>query len=381
VNPSDAILKTFVKSEKLNLNLKPDPVPRVIQPRDPRYNVEVGRFLKPLEHKLYDAIDELFDAPTVFSSYNAFTQARLIKEKWDSFASPVCVGLDASRFDQHVSKQALQFEHRLYDLVFHNARLRKLLGWQLANRGVARASDGWFRYAKIGGRASGDMNTSMGNKLLMCLMSKSYIDSQPFRIEFVNNGDDCLMILETKDLNKLGGLSSWFRDFGFKLTLEEPVFEFEQVEFCQTKPVCANGSWRMVRNVRTALSKDVTVVNLGHRHDQYRSRLYDIGMCGLATCADIPVMGEFYRMLVRLGVPGAYSKWDYEQFDYYYVSSRNAKCAHDRPDDFGRYSFWLSTGILPDAQVAIESYFSESVWGADNRQIIESLLISELLTQ
>jgi len=155
VRPRDAILKTFVKAEKLNFDIKNDPAPRVIQPRDPRYNVEVGCFLRPLEHKLYSAIDKIFGSPTIMSAYNAFTQATHLKRKWDRFTQPVCVGLDASRFDQHVSIQALEFEHSVYNRIFKSKKLAMLLRMQLINRGIARARDGWFRYETKGSRMSG----------------------------------------------------------------------------------------------------------------------------------------------------------------------------------------------------------------------------------
>lgn len=370
VRPRDAFLKTFVKAEKLNFSVKNDPAPRVIQPRDPRYNVEVGCFLRPLEHKMYDAIDTVFKSPTIMSPYNAFTQARILRDCWDQFNDPVCVGLDASRFDQHVSVQALEFEHSVYDAIFKSSKLRWLLRMQLHNHGIARASDGFFRYEKRGSRMSGDMNTSMGNKILMCLMAKSYLDTLPFKCRFVNNGDDCLVFTERKNLESLESMERYFRDFGFNIVRETPVTEFEMVEFCQTKPVCCNSVWRMVRNVKTCLTKDVTCVNLGHNVEMYRRLLKDIGVSGLATAADVPVLGAFYRMLSRFGTDGGYlGKWDNE-FSYYYQSSRNAHCPASTPDAYGRYSFWISTGLSPDAQLEIEKYFDSSVWGGDNRQVI-----------
>jgi hypothetical protein len=374
VRPRDAFLKTFVKAEKHNFTLKPDPVPRVIQPRDPRYNVEVGCYLRPLEHKLYEAIDRLFKSPTIMSPYNAYTQATHLKAKWDQFTRPCCVGMDASRFDQHVSVEALEFEHSVYSRIFRSRKLKYLLNMQLHNRGVARAADGFFRYETVGSRMSGDMNTSMGNKLLMCLMSLAYLESLSIPYQYANNGDDCLIFTERKHLKRLRSMKEYFTDFGFDVVLEKPVFEFEQVEFCQTRPVCSNSIWRMVRNPKTCLTKDVTCVNLGHDIESYRHLLRDIGTCGSATCADIPVMGSFYRMLVRFGVAGNYSgKWDSE-YSYYHRSSLNAHAKFDSPDHYGRYSFWKMSGISPDAQLAIESYFDTSVWGADKRQFINQLL-------
>jgi hypothetical protein len=160
VCPRDAHLKTFIKAEKLNFAIKNDPAPRVIQPRSGEFNVEVGCYLRPIEHKVYDEIDKLFSSPTIFSKYNSKRQAELIRDKWDSFAKPACVGIDASRFDQHCSVQALEFEHDLYNSIYGSRKLKRLLKYQLNNHGIARGNDGWFRYFKRGSRMSGDMNTS-----------------------------------------------------------------------------------------------------------------------------------------------------------------------------------------------------------------------------
>ena len=59
VQRRDAYLNTFVKAEKINTTKKPDPAPRVIQPRNVRYNVEVGRYLRRFEHYLYRGTDEI----------------------------------------------------------------------------------------------------------------------------------------------------------------------------------------------------------------------------------------------------------------------------------------------------------------------------------
>jgi len=247
---------------------------------------------------------------------------------------------------------------------------------QLNNRGIARASDGWFRYDTVGSRMSGDMNTSMGNKLLMCLMAKSYIDSKKFDIEFINNGDDCLMMLDRKNLRGIDDLHEYFAAFGFNIVREEPVYTLEQIEFCQTKMVCASGTYRMVRKLRTCLTKDVTCVNLGHDVESYRKLLFDIGKCGKSIANDVPILGAFYRMLERFGVEGRYQgKWDTD-YSYYHMASRNTHTTSDTCDSYSRYSYWLQTGISPDEQEIFENYFDESVWGADKRQFIDLQLIN-----
>lgn len=373
IHPRDATVSTFVKAEKCNFSIKNDPAPRVIQPRHPRYNVELGRYLLPLEHKVYDAIDRLYKSPVIMSKYNAFEQAKILKDKWSKFKSPVCIGFDASRFDQHVSPEALRFEHAFYKMLFGNDKhLSMLLRWQIDNRGFARASDGHFRYSRSGSRMSGDMNTSLGNKFLMCLMAKSYVDAHCFDIEFVNNGDDCLLLLDKSNVTRLLDVPTYFRPFGFKIVTEPPVYEFEHIEFCQCRPLLSNGLYRMVRNVKTCLVKDVTALAVGHDVVQYRAWISDVAACGLAFCADVPVLGSFYRMLQRFGQPGNYNGKD-ALFSAYRTLSKNAHSTHTAPDTCGRYSFWLQTGINPDAQEQLENYFDAGVWGGDKRQFINNL--------
>lgn len=375
VCPRDSHLKTFVKAEKINFTVKPDPAPRVIQPRGGEFNVEVGRYLRKIEHKIYDEIDSLYQSPTIFSKYNSQQQAALLRDKWDSFQSPVCVGIDASRFDQHCSVEALQFEHSLYDMIYNSKELRTLLSWQLTNHGHAKASDGSVRYFKKGSRMSGDMNTSMGNKLLMCLMALYYIKRKPFKIAFVNNGDDCLLILEKSNLRFLGDLESKFSDFGYKMVRETPVYEFEQIEFCQTKPLKTVNGWIMVRNVMTCLSKDVTCVTLGHDDQAYRVWLKKIGECGSVLNKGVPIMQNFYRMLDRFGLEGKLSTGSQFNCEYswHHRMSQGILTTNTEITEYCRYSFWLQTGISPDHQLEVERYFDESAWGGDKRQFINNL--------
>jgi len=76
ITQRDAHIKAFVKAEFINSDDKPDPDPRIISPREPRYNVEVGRFLRPLEHHVYRAIADIYGEPTVAKGFNS---AQLVK--------------------------------------------------------------------------------------------------------------------------------------------------------------------------------------------------------------------------------------------------------------------------------------------------------------
>lgn len=160
----DSWVNTFVKAEKVNLTTKADPAPRVIQPRTSRYNLMVGRYLKLFEKELARGFARVFGYSVILKGLNADQVAASLRESWDQFKSPVAIGLDASRFDQHVSRDALAYEHSIYNGVFKSPELAKYLRWQLTNTGYARAHDGAFSYKVEGCRMSGDINTGMGDR-------------------------------------------------------------------------------------------------------------------------------------------------------------------------------------------------------------------------
>lgn len=356
VRPADAQVKTFVKAEKINTTVKPDPAPRLIQPRDPRYNVEVGRFLKPIEKRIYKALGAMWGGVTVLKM-NAQAQASALRDMWDSFNKPVAVGLDASRFDQHVSSIALQFEHSIYLRCFtgeDRERLRALLQWQIHNKGKAYAPDCAISYEVDGCRMSGDINTSLGNCLLMCLMVKAYCDEVGIKARLANNGDDCVVIMGSKDLDVFtGALNAWFLDMGFTMKVEAPVYEFEQIEFCQTHPVWTPQGWIMVRNFETAPSKDlISLLNLEQSLEAY---LGAVGECGLALTGGLPVYQELYATMMRAGKPG-------RTIEHGAMAGGLRMLSIGMKREYGpihpatRVSFSRAFGILPDEQEELEKW-------------------------
>jgi hypothetical protein len=158
VSERDAKIPAFRKNEFFNLGVKGPEAPcRIIQPRDPRYNVELGRYLKPLEKPLFKAIDRVFGMKTVMKGLNADTRGAAIAKAWGMFEAPIAIGLDASRFDQHVSAAMLRFEHSFYTSCFPGVRhLAKLLKMQIWNKGMVRLANGTLAYMVKAHRASGD---------------------------------------------------------------------------------------------------------------------------------------------------------------------------------------------------------------------------------
>jgi len=357
----DASVKAFIKFEKTDRTSKKDPVPRVISPRNPRYNIRVGRYLSPLEHRIFRSLAKLFpdDAPTVIKGLNASQSARALLTKWDYFNDPVAVGLDASRFDQHVSVDALSWEHDVYLACFqgkHKERLGRLLKYQLINHCFGSTPDGDVKYTIEGTRMSGDMNTSLGNCVLMCSMIRAYLDHTGVVGCLANNGDDCVVFMERRDLSKFSdGLDKWFREMGFNMVVEEPVDEFEQIEFCQTHPVFDGFEWVMCRNPYTALPKDATMLKCFDTASIFEGWLDAVGTGGLALTGRLPVFQAFYSMYVRSGkrrpIPQELLPWSFRNL----VMGMDRKPGKVRPE--ARYSFWLAFGMTPDEQVVLEKHY------------------------
>ena len=179
------------------------------------------------------------------------------------FADPVAVGLDAKKFDMHVSAQALMFEHNLYNEVFHSKKLKRLLMWQIRNKGKAYTQDGELSYEILGTRSSGDLNTALGNCYLMCAMIWSLAHSLSIKIQLANNGDDCVVVMEREDVECfVHAVPEFFSRLGFRMKIEQPVDCFECIEFCQTNPVFNGASYTMVRNPRTCLVKDAMCIHI-----------------------------------------------------------------------------------------------------------------------
>ncbi len=71
ITHKDSYVSTFVKAEKVNFTAKGDPAPRVIQPRSPRYNLEVGRYLKLFEKELCRGFERAWGYNVVLKGGNA----------------------------------------------------------------------------------------------------------------------------------------------------------------------------------------------------------------------------------------------------------------------------------------------------------------------
>jgi len=275
-----------------------------------------------------------------------------------------------SRFDQHVSEQALLWEHDIYPRCFHKRyrrELEMLLSWQVTNECVGYTEDGKLSYKKRGGRMSGDMNTSLGNCILMCSMIKQYSMDRGVRTLLANNGDDCVVFMEQCDLVDFQrGLDNWFLTVGFNMTVEEPCYTFEEIEFCQTHPVYIGpraSDYIMVRHPRVAIAKDTISTHGFQSIRQYKAWLHAVGTGGLAMTGGIPVFQDFYATYCKYGklgkLPGHAQSWGVRSLQ------RGLKREYGVISPETRMSFYWAFGVTPDEQRMLEEFYAGVDLGGD----------------
>jgi hypothetical protein len=364
----DARVSGFLKPEKYVA----DAAPRLISPRSPEYLLETGCYIMPLEKSIYNAIATVQGWECIMKGYNLTDRARVIAEHWDHFVEPVAVGLDASKFDQHVSTQALQYEHSFYLKAYAGDRkLQRLLVGQLLNAVTCSCEDGLVKWTSRGGRMSGDMNTALGNCVLSAAMLIEWAAIQGVEIRAVIDGDDCVAFMEAKDEDRfLRGLREWYTRRGFRMKVEPTARQLQDIEFCQCHPVKFADGWRLVRNPIKAICQDhVWIQRGGITHEEVLAATGEGGVCLYGDC---PVLGAYYRMLRGTNKLSRAARREMSQernwLRYLTDERRDGEVTEE-----ARISFALAFGIMPSHQILLEEYYrSFDLTGAlANKQLTE----------
>lgn len=292
----DSQVRLFVKADKLDSIEDSERKPRAIQGRSPRFNLEIARYLKPIEHKLmgWKGPRRGVVRSRVFAKgLNSRQRADLILSKCAGFRKPQVFCVDATAFDSSVTQEHLRLCHLLYLSMIPDERFRWLLGEQIVNIGSTLHG---HKYVIRGNRMSGDVDTGIGNSLLNILVFATAMRMMGVRKwDFLCDGDDALVFVEEGEIDP-SSLSSVCKGLGFTLT-GEPVSithgNFWEIEFCRSHPIWTPDGWVMCRNMQRA----VDTFGLTHRYADvplgaYKSYLAGCGICEMAASRDLPMIGE-----------------------------------------------------------------------------------------
>jgi len=264
----------------------------------------------------------------------------------------------------------LKWEHSVYESFYPRDKyFNRLLRLQRRNRGVGYTKSGKIIYKVDRNRMSGDSNTALGNVLIMCGLIYTYCNSKGIKFRLADDGDDSVTIIERADLSLfMDGLYDWFHSYGFSMAVEEPVYTFEKISFCQCQPVFDGTMWVMVRDPRVALSKDCLSLKPLNGKKVMERWMSAVGKGGLSLTGGIPVWQNFYRQF-KTKSNGATPLTDPT------LETGAARMARGMKRDFvddvppiSRYSFWVAFDVSPEAQIAIERTFDEYMLSTNTNQ-------------
>lgn len=336
--------------------------PRAIRAFRPDAHVFFARYIAGCEKLIYRAIDTLFDSTVILKGLNADGMGQAIHSAWSALSAPVAVMLDAARFDQTVSKPVIRWKHWIYRHALRltpsqKAELKLIERAQLKPRDRARLLDGEVKCASEGGLCSGHADTSLTACLTVCALFWTYCREAGIgRYRFVDNGDDCVLIVERDDLSKLDTLASWMEDRGFRYRVDGYAHNLEEIEFCQTHPVLTPaGTYRCVRTPQRALIKDCVICRPNLTRVEYDAIFASIGDGGVALAGDMPIYNVFYRKLQSISSRRTNIQ---AHLPFALRNLGDAAPRNDTVTQATRESFALATGISPGRQIEIEEYYA-----------------------
>jgi hypothetical protein len=335
----------------------------MIQARSARFNVSIGNYLKAFEDRFYHLSGKrkdrfLPEGRVMVKGMNNTARAALLHKHWTSLRRPVQLGLDCSGFDGHVSLPLLRVEHNFYKKLFRNDRqFSRILDWQTQN--VAYTTSG-VKYTCEGRRMSGDMNTAIGNCVLMVsmmchAMHTLRIPRRAWRM--ADDGDDCCIIVEEEYVALLNEqLPILFQEYGHKLKIENVARTFSQVTLCSGRPIRVGGKRVMVLNPARAIGKS-RVLATRMRDDDLARYVHSLGVCAQQLYKSVPILQAHAQAYIRCArarlkyMPGQFvdrlKGYDWSSMDY----SPTEVTLETRLD------FAESFGIDIDSQLCAERWF------------------------
>lgn len=291
-----ARVSMFVKVEKFDPTSKDNPIPRAIQFRGYMCGLELARYLKPYEHRFYNTIPQTTVTRTrvMGKGLSGGARARLFMDKWSAFKHPWVVALDAIKFDAHVNTGLLSVEHMYYKLINRDPFFAHLLHLQTFNK--CRSQNG-YKYTVRGGRMSGDMNTALGNCLLMYIMLLDAMRGVE-KWDCLIDGDDCLLFTEGPP--DCSAIKREFLNYGMELKLESPSDDYHDIVWCQSKLVEISGLHRWVLNPIRVLNKGLGNTKYMSTTKEIKAYAGSVGVGYFAMFHGVPILQEYSLALIRI---------------------------------------------------------------------------------
>lgn len=353
VRRQDSFLTEMQKLEFYAADVLKKKEDRGIQFRSPTYNAALSRHLHHVEKRLYDRARNDDGTPQIAKGRSPLERGLILAAMAKSFSNPLFILMDHSRFDAHVNQWLLKQEHKFYLRVRkYHKELIQLLKWQEKNIGF---SHGGICYRIKAKRASGDMNTGLGNSLLNLAMIRAWLEVHGItKYRIFLDGDDSVVIVENEHADKVSTIPPFMKDLGM-VTEVETTNELEHAEFCQSRICWGEKGPVMVRNpfkTLDVLTKSPRVLD----DVQARGVLAASALGELMQAPGVPILAPAAASLLTFsgGVPRFTTPDAYERYLVYRAERVVPVVDHQM-----RESFEFAWGISIPDQHAAEAYYVE----------------------
>jgi len=342
-----ARIKSFCKWEKFDAtaDLEQSAV-RLIQHRSDEYCYTLARWLKPIEKKvLYKK------ARGVRPFAKAMTpkmKAKRLREM-TAFSDPVFVLLDHSRYDAHLVKQIRARARRYFEAFYPgDSRLHHMLKLQEKNK--CTTANG-IKYEMEGTMCSGDYNTSLEDNIVNYAIIRHVFRNVDARI--LVDGDDSVVVVSARQMDRVNLAEFSTACLTTKVELK---YLFEEVDFCQMKPIRTGAGLVMVRDPNRVMSRSSYTCKSYNTQSQYESLGAAVAACEMSCNRGVPILQAYSQLLMRSTENARVMKRELENMLRYRRVGVNLEPIPVTPE--ARLDFWLAFGIDPRTQRRVEHWLS-----------------------
>jgi hypothetical protein len=259
----------------------------------------------------------------------------------------------------HVHESCLRREHKFYTKFYpteHHEELLDILKHQIINKGFTR---GGAKFTVPGSRASGDMNTALGNCILMIGMLGSFFRKNDIQYQIFDDGDDCLLYVYTSDYDKVKEMIiPHFKRFCHDLKIEDDGTDINDVIFCQARIMETPFGPKMVRLMDRFFSRQFCGgANMRIRPASY---LATIGLATMIMNRAVPVYWCFGAFMYRLGIEkGGKFQEDLLEYNMKFVTP-GMNYSYVEPTHGARVQYLRLFGLSVGEQISLEGLLMSS---------------------
>jgi len=377
--------EAFVKTDSFYWDSKVND-PRIINIRNPVFTLFIAKWLLPISRLIYALTDmphqRVGAGRSILSGLNPRQKAANLMECWNAFSDPVCIGIDASRFDAHCHGELQEIVHREYLRWFPDKEFAWCLKETKSSRGRTRNG---VRYSLTGVMASGDIGTvPMTNFIMQCCLRATLRKAGVRRFCLRTEGDDAVIFVNRSDLARVTKtIGPTSLSMGLELRTDYVAFDYHEIIFNRMRLLKVSDHYELVKDP----ARFSELLLGSHKH--WYSVKGGLKVASMTVHAyallygHLPVLGTMikYVDMILDGKIVDTKAWnlDNAHMDQYLKSQfgrdwKSLERKYPRPTDEIREEFKLAFGLEIEQQRLLERriMLSDSRFAFQFREVIDS---------